>query len=264
MINSFFGFTRLPFQGLHPNSEIFKTNSLNILEQRLSDFCITKGIALVCGETGSGKTTAVRHLITHSLDTHRFKPIYFSQYPSQPKGFLRLIISELGYTPRFFLEDLIPQFPSLIEEFKSLTKMTPLFVFDEAQNMPMAILEQVRLLTNIAHDKAPLLALIAHGAFLDKLKLACFQPLRYRLSLISFVDPLSKSDIQNYMAFHLKLAGCDRMIFSQEAITSIFNISKGLPRIINRIAFESLYFAANKNLAAVDQDCIESAALLAI
>ena len=107
MINSFFGFTKIPFQRLTNLTTIFQTNSLSFLQQRIQDFCVTKGLALICGESGCGKTTAISYLIKAHLDTQRFKPIYLNQYPSSTKGFLRLLITQLGYPPKFFIEDIL-------------------------------------------------------------------------------------------------------------------------------------------------------------
>lgn len=261
MLNSFFGFTRIPFQPLPTMTTIYNSDSLLFLQQRFIDFCITKGLALICGESGCGKTTAIQYLMAAHLNTHRFKPFYFIQYPGSAKGFLRLIITKLGYTPKFYMENVLSQFPTILENFYSQTKTIPFFIFDEAQNLSPSVLEELRLITNLELPCAPLMVIVAHGAFKDRLKLACFQPLRYRLSLMASIEPLSKSDISNYIAFHLKLSGSTIPIFSDDAITSIFNASKGLPRLINRICLEALYLAAQKNINPIDPTIIDSVAV---
>ena len=258
MLNSFFGFTKIPFQALSNLNSIYQTDSLTFLKSRFQDFCTTKGLALICGESGCGKTTAIQHIIAANLDPHRFKAFYFTQYPGSAKGFLRLLIAQMGYTPKFYMENILTQFPVILQDFKSQSKMTPFFVFDEAQNISPSVLEEIRLITNQDPSLAPLMILVSHGAFKDRLKLACFQPLRHRLSLSTSIEPLSKSQITDYISFHLKLVGSTNSVFSDDAIIAVFNVSKGLPRLINRICLEALYLAAQKNIAQIDQSIIDS------
>ena len=153
------------------------------------------------------------------------------------------------------------QLPKILAEFKSTAKTTPFIVLDEAQNISPIVLEELRLITNLDAAVAPVLVLVAHGAFKDHLKLACFAPLRYRLALISTIDPLNKSDINAYVSFHLKLAGSSSSLFTDDAITAIFNTSKGLPRLINRVCLESLYLAAQKNISTIDQSIVDAVAI---
>ena len=155
-------------------------------------------------------------------------------------------------------QDILNQFPQIIQSLQAESRQIPFFIFDEAQNLSQHVLEELRLITNHDQSTLPAMVLVAHGAFRDRLKLACFHSLRYRLNLVASIEPLSKSELNDYIHFHLKLSGSTNSIFLEESITSIFNASKGLPRLINRICLEALYSAAQKNLSSIDQSIIES------
>ncbi|MFC1616830.1 ExeA family protein [Candidatus Margulisiibacteriota bacterium] len=263
MLNSYFGFHKLPFAELVNHNTIFQTSQISFLLKRFADFTVTKGIALLTGDSGSGKTTLLNFLLAN-LDNNRFKPIYLVNYPQSAKAFLRLFISKLGYLPKFFMEDILIQLPNILSEFKAQTKMRPFLILDEAHNISPSVLEQIRLLTCLDSDFAPIIVFAAHSGFKDKLYFSCFQALRYRLSFIFMLETLSKIEIKDYISFHLKLAGLTRDIFSDDAITQIFNLSRGLPRLINRIATEALYLAAEKNISDIDHNIIDIVAKLGL
>jgi len=264
MLKAHFGFQRLPFQQLDSNQAIYESASVAYLKQRFSGFMETKGIMLLVGESGAGKTTSSNYLVNHLLDTHRFHAFYFANYPPASKGFLRLLIAALGFQPKFYVEDILTQLPQVLNDYHAQTRLFPFLIFDEAQNISPNVLEEIRLITCLPHQNQPLMAFLAHSGFKDKLKLTCFQPLRSRISLIFQIDPLSKTEIKDYILFHLKFAGLSKSVFSDDAITAIFNASRGNPRLINTIAFESLNQAAFKNLSEVNQDLVDLVASLLV
>jgi len=256
LLNPIFGFSKIPFRAINSIATIFRSSQVNYIEERFKDFIITKGIFLFLGESGSGKTTLIQHVL-FPLNQAQYKIIYLNSYPINPTGFLRLLVRSLDFNPKFFREDLIAQFNTIILDLSEKSKLIPFFIFDEAQNMSDSVLEQIRLFTTFDLKLMPLISVIAHAQFKTRLKLACYFPFKQRVSLSAQLAPLNKDELQPYIQFHLTQAGVSHTLFSDDAITLIFNHSKGIPRLINNLCLESLYLAAHKNSSTVNQIIVE-------
>lgn len=257
-LNAVFGCTKTPFSIDPPekSDQIMKTQQLDYLVERFKNFLDTKGLFLFTGESGCGKTTTINYLLS-LINPHQFKAIYLNNYPTQPRSFLKFLIQALDYQPQSSIDKLIVQFTDVCSELHAKSKQTPIFILDEAQNLSDAVLEQIRLLITFHPKTAPIFIFIAHPIFKNKLKLACYEPLRQRLTLHFSLSPLTKNEINDYIAFQLNHAGVQIPLFSDDAVTQIFNHSKGIPRLINKICIESLIKASFQNLKSVDQHLVD-------
>ena len=120
-------------------------------------------------------------------------------------------------------------------------------IIDEAQNLGVKQLEQVRLLSNLETTKEKLLQIILVGQpeLLDKLKLSDLRQLNQRISVRYHILPLTRKELQSYIEHRLKIAqgenySTHRLHFTDEAIEAIFDISKGTPRMINILCDRAL------------------------
>jgi type II secretory pathway predicted ATPase ExeA len=257
MIRAFFGFTSYPFK--KDIDKIFISRQLDYLQKRCAHFVQTQGIALLSGEIGSGKTTFIRHFLS-SLDHNSYKHFYLSQTFHTARSFFRTLTSALGLKPEFFIGDLVAQLKTELIDISRKQKLNPILVIDEAQNLSDTVLEEIRLLTNFGLDSKNYLSifLLAHPVLKARLKLVPYAALKQRISFTYHLTGLEQDELDPYITYRLKAAGRTKPVFTPEAITALFNYSKGLPRIINALAHESLYQAASHEKIVVDENLIEN------
>lgn len=119
-----------------------------------------------------------------------------------------------------------------------------LVILDEAQNFSPAILEELRLLTNIESSSEKLIQLILVGqpGLEDKLKLPELAQLRQRIGVNYRLLPISYHEVKDYIETRLAVAGATRPIFTTEAVEAIYTFSKGIPRVINVMCDLALFF----------------------
>lgn len=257
MIKVFFGLTDFPFK--KEIDKIFIPRQLEYLKIRCAHFLETQGMALLTGEVGSGKTTFIRHFLD-SLNPNSHKYFYLSQTFRSVQSFFRSLAAALELRPKYLIDDLTSQIKSeLIDVFRK-QRLQPILVIDEAQNLSDTVLEEIRLLTNFRMDSKNYLSifLLGHPVLKARLKLAPYAALKQRISFSYHLTGLEQDEIESYLAYRLKAAGRTKPIFTSEAVTLLFNYSKGLPRIINTLAHEALYLAASQEKTIVDETLIEN------
>ena len=259
-MKAFFGLTHFPFK--KDIDKIFVSRQLGYLQKRCAHFLETQGIALLTGEIGSGKTTFMRHFLD-ALNQNTYKFFYLAQTFRSVQSFFRTLAATLGLKPKYLIDDLTAQIKTELADIYRKQKLQPILVIDETQNMSDTVLEEIRLLTNFKMDSKNYLSifLLGHPVLKVRLKLSPYAAIKQRISFCYHLTGLEQDEIEPYLAHRLKLAGRSKAIFTGEAGTLLFNYSKGLPRVINALAHEALYRAAEQEKTLVDEKLIESIVL---
>jgi general secretion pathway protein A len=200
-----------------------------------------KGFVLILGEVGTGKTTLIRHLLG------RFGPNIRSVFVFNPAvSFMELL--------QLMLRDLELPCPSLrrVEMIDTLNDYLlkeaaagryVVVVIDEAQHLSPAVLEEVRMLSNLetARGKLIQILLVGQPELGDKLGRPELRQLRQRISLVAELKPLSYEDTVQYITHRLEVAGREAGgLFSRRALKVIFRASGGIPRLVNVICDKAL------------------------
>ena len=200
-----------------------------------------KGILVITGEIGTGKTTLCRTLLNR-LDS-KTKTAFILNPNFSELQLLQLIINDLEIATKSknkaSLINALNQF--LLAETSQGHNVV--LIIDEAQNLKERQLEQVRLLSNLETEKEKLLQIILVGQpeLGDKLKLHSLRQLNQRVTVRYHILPLDKSELKNYMFHRLKIAGAtDKLTFTPEAIEEIYLYSGGTPRLVNIICDRAL------------------------
>lgn len=202
----------------------------------------SKGFTVITGEVGTGKTTLVQMLLSrldsHTRIAHLFNPKLgtrdFFKYICQDFGLKTDGIATKG------------EFLSLLHTFLMecyARRERVVLIVDEAQTLSPALLEEVRLITNLETPKAKLLQVILLGQpELDKtLAMSEFRQLKQRISLRFNLKPLNRQETGEYIIRRLKAAGArNTSLFDDDAVKEIFRYSKGIPRLINVVCDNSL------------------------
>jgi general secretion pathway protein A len=257
MLRAFFGFTHFPFK--KDVTKIFISRQLAYLQKRCQHFLETQGIALLTGEIGSGKTTFMRYFL-NSLNHNSYKLVYLSQTVRKTREFFRVLAAALGLQPKFFIADVTAQVKEELSNISRKQKLRTLLVIDEAQNLSDIVLEEIRLLTNFRMDSRNYLSifLLGHPVLKGRLKMVPYAALKRRISFAYHLTGLEQDEIEPYLLHRLKSAGRTKPVFTKEAITLLFNYSEGLPGLINMLAHEALYCAAEQEQTSVDVKLIEN------
>lgn len=260
MYKAYFGMTTTPFTNEIPVSELFEGVQFKELISRLKYLVETKGIGLVTGEVGSGKTVSLR-AFTSSLHPSLYKTIYLSYTTGSRLDLLTSLAEHLGLIPAYARAKLISQIKQDVERLVESKKIYPFLVVDEAHLLRMEAMEELRLLTNYHMDSKNYLILILVGQteLRRKLSLNVNEPLNQRIIVKYHLDGLSRKELQDYLNHQLKRAGVSAPLFSEPALEAIYQASKGVMRKVNLFAQASLIACVSKKTQIVDADHVREA-----
>ncbi len=162
MYRKHYGFRRLPFDRDVPAEDLFPSPSLDELHSRLTYLVQTRGVAIVTGEPGSGKTTALRRLRA-SLHPDQVRPLYVFDTAVNAADLYRQIAAELGIEVQWSRAMTLRAIQHEIGRLVKERKLTVLLVLDEAHRLRPDVLAELPLLTNFEWDSANHLALLLSG-----------------------------------------------------------------------------------------------------
>lgn len=257
-----FKLSKAPFT-LTPNTEFFcelpsHLEALNVLVLSLAQ---GEGFIKIVGEVGTGKTLLCRLLLNHL--TEEYITAYIPN-PDQTADGLRFSVAcELGLQPDehwtpYQLLDAINQ--RLLELHRSGKKTV--LIIDEAQALPEACLEAVRLLTNLETEERKLLqvVLFAQPEIEAKLEQTGLRQLKQRITFSYDLQPLARHELDKYLNHRLARAGYTYgCIFTQSAKRRLYRASQGLPRILNILCHKSLLVAYGQGKTLVDGRAVNRA-----
>lgn len=244
MYESFFGLREKPFSLLPDPSFLFLSKihqeALTLLEYGLLS---QAGFTILSGEIGSGKTTLMRYLlerldvdITVGLISHTHQSL------GQIMDWICLAFDlKVEQGSRLDQHQAFVDF--LIEQYAQ-GKRT-LLIVDEAQNLGVDKLEELRLLSNINSDKDFVLQLMLLGQpqLRDQLRQPELEQFVQRVAASYHLGRLSSEETYKYIRHRIKIAGCENEIFTSDACHAVYHYSKGIPRIINLICDTALIYA---------------------
>lgn len=200
------------------------------------------GLTLLTGEAGTGKTTLLRALLSF-LESGNWQ-IALCDNPTLSKSeFHDLILARLGVQCASPMKS--RQVMALQEALLKGRAEGRFFllVVDEAQKLPLELLEEVRLLMNLETPQEKLLQIIMAGQseLLDTMRLPELRQLKQRISCYCRLKPLSQSELKEYIAHRLKRAGLPQQnLFADSAIQAIHQYTGGIPRVVNNVCDNAL------------------------
>jgi general secretion pathway protein A len=264
MYASFFGLNEKPFSITpDPRYLFLSERHAEALAHLVYGINEAGGFIQLTGEVGTGKTTVVRSLLAQ---TPKHAEIALILNPRMtPSEFLLAICEELGIAvaaeSEKSLKDLVDLLSYHLLQAHAAGKRIVLVV-DEAQNLSVEVLEQVRLLTNLETETQKLLQIILIGQpelreLLGRVEL---RQLAQRITGRYHLDPLSGDEAAAYVRHRLRVAGSTREIFSNGALREIQRLSGGVPRLINIIADRALLGAFTEDRHLVSASVVRRAA----
>jgi len=263
MYKSFFGLKENPFNVNPDPRYLFLTKEA---EEALSGLMYgvqnRKGFITLIGEVGTGKTTLINRLLDW-LHQRRARTAFLFNSRINTNQMLDFILAEFGIScdSQNKSQQLMRLNQWLLDRYRA--GETTVLIVDEAQNLTHAVLEEIRLLTNLETSTEKLLQIVLSGQqeLEEKLKLPQLRQLRQRIMLRCKTSPLTKEQTHDYIAERLRIAGaCGELIFSPQTVDTIHLYSLGIPRVVNLLCEHSLINAYAEHQRPISPKIVEQVA----
>lgn len=216
-----------------------------------------KGFMEITGEIGTGKTTLCKALL-RQLDPNTKTALILQPQLSELQ-LLQAVVQDFGLNPmknnRLGLFNELNQF--LLRQAELGHDIV--LVIDEAQNLSLRVLEQIRMLSNLETDKEKLIQIILVGQpqLREKLNLPALEQLRQRIGVRYHMMPLDPDEVRTYIHHRLRVAGGDGSLdWPGEAADEVSRCSRGIPRLINLICDRTLLACYVFRTKRVDADMV--------
>lgn len=259
-LQAHYGFTGMPFRKGVKASRMFDSSSQRDFVHGLAVWPEVGGPALAVGQTGVGKSIAVRRFLG-DLDEQRYRVLRFSQVPATPAGFLRSLNRLLELPMRRHGADLFDQARQHLHTYAETHGPTPVLVLDDAENSPTETLDILRRLTAWELDATDgfLLLVVGTEDLLHTLRAPLLEPLRSRFVFVHHLRPFTLEDTRNYIRFHLEGAGVKGDLISDDAAKEVFLASRGAARLTNQLALHALIQGVVHGRDQLDRDFMQRA-----
>ncbi len=237
MYKEFFGLRENPFN-LTPDPDFLYLGKVHRKAMAYLTYGLEarKGFIQFTGEIGSGKTTLLKTLLMRNRS--KIRSAFIVNTKATFEQLFRMILyqfSVIELEAMYSKEVLLSKFSDyLVEQAKQ--NYPVVIIFDEAQNIEMSVLEEIRMLSNLETEKQTLVQMIFVGQpeLRETFLLPKFKQLKQRISVAYHIYPLSKEDTGAYINHRLKIAGAENgSIFTQCACDEVYAYSNGVPRLIN-------------------------------
>src|SRR4051812_40499259 len=251
MYESYYGFSEKPFSLTPDPKYLYRSeshgNAFDLLQYAIRR---REGFVVVTGDIGTGKTTLCRALL-EQVDRTTFTALVLNPFLTE-EDLLKRILQDFGVISRDEIragrmagvtkQELIE---TLYEFLLSLIplKASAVLIIDEAQNLPLPVLEQIRILSNLETDKEKLLQIILVGQLnlQPLLRSAELRQLDQRVSIRYQLKPLDRDAVAAYISHRLTIAGSAAAVtFSGKALDEVHRLSGGIPRLVNLICDRAL------------------------
>jgi type II secretory pathway predicted ATPase ExeA len=224
---------------------------------RLKYIVSVKGICVVTGSPGVGKSTLIRTLDA-ALDKSRHLLCYINDACLTPKTLYTMLLTALGVAPPTYLERMKKQFRDAVADLHDTQRKLLIVVIDNAQDLPQATIIELRYL--YCHDidckSIMSILLLGHQDFWDTLKLRVYEPVMQCVNTHYRISPLNESQTCDYIRHHLALSGLT-MSFPDDVVKRIHQFSGGIPRVINKLCTHCLVDIEGNNLDIVDNAALD-------
>ncbi len=271
MYEDYYGLTEKPFS-LTPDPKYLYRSQSHADAFELLQYAIQRreGFAVITGDIGTGKTTLCRALL-EQIDRTTFTALVLNPFISE-EDLLKRILLDFGVISRDELkagglanvtkQEMVDTLYDFLLGLIPL-KASAVLIIDEAQNLPLHVLEQIRILSNLETDKEKLLQIILVGQLNLRaiLRSTEMRQLDQRVSIRYELQPLDEETVAAYVAHRLTIAGGSAAVaFTVKALTQVHRLSGGIPRLINLICDRALLAGFSMKAQRISPDMVKQAA----
>ena len=258
---AFFGMKKEAFSGDLSLKEIFETDDIRSVQDRFEYTVRLGAVALVTGDIGSGKSTALRY-VAAKLHPSEYRPIHITACSGSILEFYRMILAEMNIdkssTSRAVMIRLIKK---EIQEMVMGKRLKVVLIVDEASLMRLDVFAEMHTIIQFEQDSKPWLPIILAGKtnLIDSLTYQTSMPLASRIVARSHLEPANRSEMEQYINHHLSITGVKNNLFDDAAINAVHQGSGGLFRTANNLARGALIAAAKEQSMTVTAENVRLA-----
>ena len=269
MYEEYYGLAEKPFS-LTPDPKYLYKSESHASAFELLQYAIRRreGFVVVTGDIGTGKTTLCRALL-EQIDRKTFSALVLNPFLSQ-EDLLKLILQDFGVVSRDEIKSgrlaRVSKQELIDTLYDFLLSLLPLragavLIIDEAQNLPVQVLEQIRILSNLETDKEKLLQIVLVGQLnLNALlRSPGMRQLDQRVSIRYQLKPLTREEVAAYVSHRLTLAGGSAIAFLPKALQLVHKASTGIPRLVNLICDRALLAAYSLRTNRISPQIVQRA-----
>ena len=215
------------------------------------------GFILLTGEIGTGKTTLVRYILNQVEQDMEVAVVFNTNVTADQLLHLVLDEFEIRHGNLNKAETLEKLNEFLIEKYAEDKKV--LLIIDEAQNLSIEALEEIRMISNLQTDDRILIQIMLVGQpeLKERLKSDKLTQLSQRIALNFHLTPLTREETEIYINFRIENAGGNPGIFTKDAIDLIHKTSGGTPRAINLMCDASLVYGFADEINVINSELVE-------
>lgn len=259
MYRHHFGLTHDPLGKDTP--ELFEDGQLTPLKERFAWLLESPGIGLLTGEAGVGKTAALRHL-TQALNPHRHQVLYSPETDFGRFDLYRNLALALGLEPAFRRAQLWRDIKGRIRDLADTKHILPIWILDEAQNLPVDFFRDLPAFLNFAFDSRDLMTLwlVGYPHLASTLERAPYAALKSRICVRVKLEAFPERErFAKLIAYALQQAGCPHTVLSDSGIETLRQASLGKPRQAGLVLKTALQLAVPKGLNHLPDDLLQEA-----
>jgi MSHA biogenesis protein MshM len=259
MIQQHFGLKHLPLSKNNP--AFFMEENFLQLKERFMSLVQTPGIGLLTGEPGVGKTAALRHIV-NDLNPHQYQVFYLCETQFTSFDIYRQLAFQLGISPPHRFAQLFREIKNNIRERTEHKRTLPIFVFDEAQNLPPNFFRSFPSFLNFDFDAKNIMTVwfVGHPELATIINRSVYTSLSSRIHVRCHIKPFTDREaFTQLIQYAFKEAGAQSTLLSDSGIEILRVASQGRPRTAHNILACAMQMAVKKSLNHLPDDLLTEA-----
>lgn len=236
------------------------TGGFRRLQREFTQLCDDRGLGVLTGDAGVGKTAAIRHLC-HRLPAPDHRVLYVCDTAVSPLDLYRTIALDLGVHPSHRRSQLWHDIKRTLVHLSDEQGTQPIIILDEAQHLSDRFLIDLSGFLNFAFDSRELLTLwlVGMSSLRTHLSMRQHAPLALRVTAQAHLEPLGRDEFLALVDHGMRAVGATQRLFSEPALELLYRHSRGLVRVVSRLLRASLRQAHERDQSFVDEHIVEAA-----
>lgn len=261
MFLSYYGLEKNIFQKQVEEREVYKSENYRNTISRLEYLKEVRGIGLITGVTGIGKTLCIRSF-KEKLNKDLYKVIYVSATKLSVFEFLNVLCKELGLdVGNCYRNEVESKIQRTIKKLKEERNQSTIIVIDNAENLDSKVIMELKYLYEFEMDSIDYISVILVGSeeIKEELKKAKYESFQQRIILKYNMIGLKREEAKEYVRSRIKLSGQEKEIFKENALNALYSASGGNIRKLNNLIITSMMIGYQKGQKLIDEEIVRLA-----